>query len=145
MRWSKSIARSLCFPIMPLYSRLVKILLLCSICPISDVVCAFCPNWLVYAASLSNKWRWYELIICLCLTLWLACAHNREFASNTVSRLTLELIRTSLLRCNFPCNSVSVRTGRKRQSYNKWNKTWAGTNSCGRIASQQTEVSLLAC
>ncbi len=41
-----------------------------------------------------------ESISCSCLTLWLASANNRASASDTVSRLKLELRLTSLLHCN---------------------------------------------
>ncbi len=55
-------------------------------------------------------------------TSWLAyCALTRlcqqqSVCSHTVSRLELELRRTSLLCCNFPCNRlVSVQTGLKER------------------------------
>ncbi len=42
--WSESVARSLCFPIMPLYSGFIKKSCpSCSICPISDALCTLCP------------------------------------------------------------------------------------------------------
>ncbi len=41
---------------------------------------------------------------------------QQSVCSHTVSRLELELRRTSLLRCNFPCNRlVSVQTGLKER------------------------------
>ncbi len=55
--------------------------------------------------------------------LWLVPANNRVSASDTVSRLELELRRTSLPCCNFPCNRfVSVQSGLKRESNNKLKK-----------------------
>ncbi len=49
---------------------------------------------------------------------------NKYDASDTVSRLELELRLTSLLCCNFPCKHfVSVQTGLEKENDNKRNKT----------------------
>ncbi len=79
------------------------------------VICTLCPDWLVCAAF-SNRWRWYELMRCAWLTLWLAHTNNRVSASHTVSGLELKLRWTSLPCCNSPRNPfVSVQTGLKRE------------------------------
>ncbi len=71
-------------------------------------LCTLCPDWLVYAALLSDTKH-------SCLRFWLASAIDRASASDTISWLTLELRRTTLPRCNFPCNRfISVQTGLKR-------------------------------
>ncbi len=75
----------------------------------------YSPSWL--AGLCCTCKRQVMLVHADWLTvLWLASANNRVSASHTVSRLELELRRTSLLHCNFPCNRlVSVQTGLKRE------------------------------
>ncbi len=64
--------------------------------------------------------------------------NNRVSASDTVSRLELELRPTSLLCCNLPCNRyVSVQTGLERESDDKQNKALARANGCSGYVSHQ--------
>ncbi len=64
--WSKSIARSLCFPIMPLYSGLVKILLLPFYLP-SDALCTLfrliCCSMLRFLATGDDSMSWWAVCV----------------------------------------------------------------------------------
>ncbi len=64
---------------------------------ISDALRTLCPNSPVFAALLTHRWRWYELISSPCSD-------------------SLELWQTSLLRCKFTHNHlISVQTGLKER------------------------------
>ncbi len=105
--------------------------------------CTLCPDWLVYAVLLCNRWRKYELISYSCLTLRLGSADSRVSASSTVSWLKLELRRTSLLWCSFPCNCfVSVQTVLKGVTTNETKREPEATAAAESQAT--ANISLLA-
>ncbi len=121
-----------------LYSGLVKILSLLFCLSNQDAFCSLCPDWPVYTVLLRDRWRRYKLISCLCLMLWLPSADNRVSASDTVSQLRPELGRTSLLRCNFPCNSF-ILDFKERVTTNEIKcelEQKTGRGDCSWVASQ---------
>ncbi len=122
---------------MPLYSGLVKMLSLPFYLP-NQWRSLFSLSWLA-GLRCASQWQVISVRADELTVLWLASANNRVSASDTVSRLELELRQTSLLRCN---RLVSVQTGLKRERDNKRNKTQAGAN--GSSESHATaNVSLL--
>ncbi len=89
-------------------------------------------------------------------TSWLAhraltrLCQQQSVCSHTVSRLELELRRTSLLCCNFPCNRlVSVQTGLKERETTDGIKSEPEQTAAPELPPNEfhatVNVSLLAC
>ncbi len=119
MTWADSITRSQCFPTMPLYLGLIQILSL--------------------MFSLPSEWYFlYSLSLMACLrctssvgTSWLPVRNfysdspQQSVLKQPCSRLKLELRRTSLSCCNFPCNHfASVQTRLKTKVCNFDHDPW---------------------
>ncbi len=70
--------------------------------------------------DVSTSWLAHRALTRLC--------QQQSVCKPHISRLELELRRTSLHGCNFPCNHLfSVQTGLKRERDNKPKTAWAGT------------------